>query len=222
MMRVLVACETSGTVRDAFRARGVAAWSCDILPADPGTNSLYHIEGDLREVFEYGNAGWDLLIAHPPCTYLTSSAEWCYRDVQTKRCTPGVLYGAARRAAREEALDFVRWIMDLPVPRICIENPVGAIGTRIRPADQYIQPWHFGDDASKRTGLWLKGLPTLKIDPAAECPGRLVLHRGKCVERWANQTDSGQNRLAPSANRWQLRSKTYPGIANAMAEQWSK
>lgn len=222
MMRVLVACETSGIVRGAFERAGATAWSCDLLPADPGhTDPTRHLQCDAFEAIECG-VRWDLLIVHPPCTYLTSSAEWCYRDVQTKRCTPGVLYGAARRAAREDALAFVRRLLAVDVPRICIENPVGAIGTRIRKADQYVQPYEFGDDASKRTGLWLRNLPLLVAPPGAAVAGRIVEHNGKRAVRFANQTDSGQNRLAPSANRWQLRSKTYPGIANAMAAQWSK
>lgn len=113
--------------------------------------------------------------------------------------------------------------MAAPVPRIAIENPVGAIGTRIRAADQFVQPYDFGDDASKRTGLWLKGLPPLVIDPAKRFSGRLVewpRGSGKMVERWSNQTDSGQNRLGPSADRWAARSVTYAGIARAMARQW--
>jgi hypothetical protein len=113
-------------------------------------------------------------------------------------------------------LGFVRLLLEAPVPRIAIENPVGRIGTAIRPADQYIQPYDFGEDASKRTGLWLKGLP--KLVPTQRVAGRMV--GGK--ERWSNQTDSGQNRLGPSEDRWQQRSRTYAGIAMAMAEQWSE
>jgi len=118
----------------------------------------------------------------------------------------------------EDALAFVRLLMDAPIPRIAIENPVGAISTRIRKPDQIIQPYQFGDDASKRTCLWLKGL--LKLVPTTIIPGRVVTVNGKQVERWANQTDSGQNKLGPSEERWKLRSKTYQGIANAMAQQW--
>lgn len=110
--------------------------------------------------------------------------------------------------------------MDAPIPRIAIENPVGAIGTRIRKADQYIHPHHFGHDASKITGLWLKGLPVL--EPTESVPGRVVGYRasGKPIERWGNQTDSGQNKLAPSDSRWMDRARTYEGWADAMAEQW--
>ena len=153
---------------------------------------------------DLGIERWDLMIAHPPCTYLTSSGlHWNKR-------VPG------RAERTEQALHFVRQLMDAPIERIAIENPVGCIGTRIRSADQYIQPYQFGDDASKRTGLWLKNLPKLVARPEDRVPGRFV--GGK--ERWGNQTDSGQNRLGPSADRWRERSRTYPGIANAMVEQW--
>jgi hypothetical protein len=196
-MRVLVACEFSGAVRDAFIARGHDAVSCDLLPTDaPGP----HIEGDVREVL---TQDWDLMIAFPPCTYLCSSGlHWNTRRPE-------------RAALTEDALEFVRTLMDAPIPAIAIENPVGCIGTRIRKADQTIHPYQFGHDASKRTCLWLKGLP--RLTPTAYVPPRLV--NGK--PRWANQTDSGQNRLGPSADRWALRSLTYPGIADAMADQWS-
>jgi hypothetical protein len=195
-MRVLVACEYSGAVRDAFRARGHDAMSCDLLPTDVDGP---HYQGDVFDVI--GN-GWDLMIAHPPCTYLCSSGLHWNARVE------------GRAAKTEDALAFVRALLDAPIPRIAIENPVGCIGTRIRKADQTIQPHQFGDDASKATCLWLKGLPLLT--PTDRVPGRMV--NGKA--RWANQTDSGQNRLAPSADRWKLRSATFPGIAAAMADQW--
>lgn len=195
-MRVLVACEYSGAVRDAFRARGHDAMSCDLLPTDvPGP----HYQGD---VFDVIGDGWDLMIAHPPCTYLSSSGLHWNGRVE------------GRAAKTEDALAFVRALLDAPIPRIAVENPVGCIGTRIRKADQTIQPHQFGDDASKATCLWLKDLPLLT--PTASVPGRMV--NGK--PRWANQTDGGQNRLAPSADRWKLRSATFPGIAAAMADQW--
>lgn len=143
------------------------------------------------------------MIAHPPCTYLCSSGlHWNKR-------VPG------RAAKTEEALSFVRRLLDAPIPRIALENPQGCISTRIRPADQYIQPYDFGEDASKKTGLWLKNLP--RLVPTKRVPGRVV----NGIERWSNQTDSGQNRLGPSDDRWAERSKTYPGIAAAMASQWS-
>lgn len=197
-MRVLVACESSGEVRDAFLSRGNDAYSCDILPASH--NPDRHIQCDVRRVLD---REWDLLIAHPPCTYLCSSGmHWTTRGLRDPQLT-------------EDALEFVLLLMNAPIDRICIENPVGAIGSRIRKADQYIQPYEFGEDASKRTGLWLKGLPLL-VGTDYVAP-RMV--NGK--PRWRNQTDSGQNRLGPSADRWQLRSKTYRGIATAMAAQWS-
>lgn len=195
-MRVLVACEYSGAVRDAFRARGHDAMSCDLLPTDVDGP---HYQGD---VFDVIGDGWDLMVAHPPCTYLSSSGLHWNGRVE------------GRAAKTEDALAFVRALLDAPIPRIAVENPVGCIGTRIRKADQTIQPHQFGDDASKATCLWLKGLPLLT--PTAHVPGREVNGRF----RWANQTDSGQNRLAPSADRWKLRSATFPGIAAAMADQW--
>jgi hypothetical protein len=228
-MKVLIACESSGTVRDAFRALGHDAWSADLLPADDGSH--YHIQGDVRDILDgmplgtyYGERfcdlsardqekvnyldipqdtePWDLMIAHPPCTYLSvSGMHWTTRGLRDPKLT-------------ENALAFVRLLMDAPIPRICIENPVSIISSRIRKPDQIIQPWQFGDDASKKTCLWLKNLTLLTglnhVSP------RYV--NGK--KRWANQTDSGQNKLAPSADRWKERSKTYPGIANAMAQQW--
>lgn len=200
-MRVLIACEYSGATKDAFRERGHDAWSCDLDQEPEGRWPEFHLRGDVRQFLA---DGWGLMIAHPPCTYLASSGlHWNHR-------TPG-------RADKTEAgLQLVRDLMAAPIPRIAIENPIGCIGTRIRPADQIIQPYEFGDDASKATCLWLKGLSPLA--PTARIPGRMV--DGK--ERWANQTDSGQNRLAPSADRWKLRSTTYPGIAAAMADQWSQ
>lgn len=196
-MRVLVACESSGAVREAFRARGHDAWSCDLLPSDDG--SLFHFRRDAAEVI---GMGWDMMIAHPPCTYLSSSGmHWTTRGLRDPKLT-------------EDALEFVRMLMDAPIPRIAIENPVGAISTRIRPACQYVHPHQFGADASKKTGLWLKGLP--KLTPTACVAPRIV--NGK--ERWGNQCDSGQNKLGPSDDRWKLRSATFAGIAAAMADQW--
>lgn len=197
MMKVLVACESSGTVRDAFAALGHDALSCDLMPSDNGGP---HYQGDVRDIL---NEGWDLMIAHPPCTYLSSSGmHWTTRGIRPTQLT-------------DDALEFVRLLMAAPIDRIAIENPIGVISTRIRKPNQIIQPWQFGDDASKATCLWLKNLPLLT-------GSNHVLPRyvnGK--KRWANQTDSGQNKLAPSADRWKQRSKTYQGIANAMAQQWS-
>jgi hypothetical protein len=145
---------------------------------------------------------WDLMIAHPPCTYLCSSGlHWNKRRPERAQMT-------------EEALQFVRSLLDAPIPRIALENPIGAISTRIRKPDQTIQPYQYGHDASKSTCLWLKGLPPLR--PTKMIEPRIV--NGK--PRWGNQTDSGQNKLPPSEDRWKLRSETYQGIAEAMAHQW--
>ena len=227
--RVLVLFETSGAVRRAFAARGCDAWSVDLLPAVDGGQhlvcdvrdvlALLHDPAEARYCWRTGRwdaRPWALVVAHPPCTYLTSSAAWAYGDgPYHQRVQPGTLVGAARRAARVEALQLVRDVLDAPAPCVCVENPVGAIGTHIRPADQYVQPWQFGHDASKRTGLWLRGLPQLR--PTSIVAPRMVGGR----PRWANQTDSGQNRLSPSPDRWQVRSETYAGIAAAMAAQWA-
>ena len=195
-MKVLIACESSGTVRDAFIRAGHDAMSCDILPTEkPGP----HYQGDVRDVL---GDGWDLLIGHPPCTYLSvSGMHWTTRGLRDPQLT-------------EDALAFARLLMDAPIARIAIENPVSIISSRIRKPDQIIQPYQFGHDASKKTCLWLKGLPPLR--PTAFVDPRIV--GGK--PRWANQTDSGQNKLPPSADRWRMRSKTYQGIADAMAAQW--
>lgn len=195
-MRVLVACEYSGRVRDAFINRGHDATSCDLLPTDaPGP----HYEGD---VFDIIDEGWDLLLAFPPCTYLCSSGlHWNKRRPE-------------RAAKTEEALVFVQALLAAPVPRIARENPIGCISTRVRKPDQIVHPWMFGDDASKATCLWLKGLPLLT--PTGSVAPRIVDGR----KRGANQTDSGQNRLPPSEDRWKLRSLTYPGLAAAMSQQW--
>lgn len=197
-MRVLVACEYSATVREAFHSAGHYALSCDLLPTEVDGP---HYQGDVRDII---NDGWDLMIAHPPCTYLCSSGLHWNKRVE------------GRAAKTEEALEFVQFLLDAPIPRIALENPIGCIGTRIRKADQTIQPWQFGHDASKATCLWLKGLPVLQsTDLVAP---RIV--NGK--KRWGNQTDSGQNRLPPSEDRWKIRSETYAGIAEAMANQWGE
>lgn len=223
-MKVLVACEFSGVVRRAFRARGHDAWSCDLLPAEDA--SEYHIQGDVLEVL---GDGWDMMIAHPPCTYLCSSGlHWNKR-------TPG------RDEKTHEAMLFVFNLLGVgfvnhDIPRIALENPVGRIGTAYRKPDQIIQPWQFGHDASKATCLWLSGLPKLvptsHVLPRLVCCGKTLpdgLGKYGCPNcngdrvarpRWGNQTDGGQNKLGPSPDRWALRSITYPGIAEAMADQW--
>ena len=194
-MRVLVACEYSGVVRDAFLRAGHYAMSCDLLPCE-STASGDHYQGDVRDILDHG---WDLMIAHPPCTYLSvSGMHWTKRGLRDPQLT-------------EAALAFVQSLMDAPVPRIAIENPVSVISSRIRKPDQIIQPWWFGHDASKKTCLWLKSLPLLQ--PTDMLPGDTKTRR-------ANQTASGQNKLPPSKDRWKIRSATYAGIAAAMAAQW--
>lgn len=195
-MKVLVACEYSGTVRDAFIAAGHDAMSCDLLPTDvPGP----HYQGDVTDIL--GN-GWDLMVAHPPCTYLSvSGMHWTTRGLRDPKLT-------------EDALAFVRLLMDAPVPRIAVENPISVISSRIRKPDQIIQPHEYGHDASKKTCLWLKGLPLLT--PTEYVEPRII--NGK--KRWSNQCDSGQNKLGPSDGRWKIRSETFTGIAAAMVAQW--
>jgi len=180
-MRVAVLCEFSGTVRDAFLMRGHDAISCDLLPTErPGP----HIEGDCKD---YDWSSYDLVIAHPPCTHLAVSGARWFKDKQKEQL---------------EALDFVRYLMELPVPKIAIENPISIISSRIRKPDQIIQPWMFGHGETKSTCLWLKGLPKLVAT-------NIVSGR-----------DAVCHRRPPTPDRWKLRSLTYQGIANAMAEQW--
>lgn len=204
-MRVLVACEFSGVVREAFRARGHEAWSCDILPCPLGPYG--HLQMPVQLVLSFSEAKarkvgvstwWDLIIAHPPCTYLTVA---------------GNRYYAHRPDLYEPAAAFATQFFDY-APKVCVENPIGRLSRLFRKPDQIIQPYQFGEDASKATCLWLKGLPLLR--GSERVAGRLVNGR----ERWANQTDSGQNKLGPSPERSNVRSVTYQGIANAMAEQW--
>jgi len=192
-MRVLVACEFSGTVRNAFAMRGHNAWSCDLLPTESPGN---HFQCDVKKIVSHG---WDIMIAHPPCTYLCSSGlHWNKRRPERQQQT-------------EDALNFVQFLMDVKIPRIAIENPIGCISSRIRKPDQTVQPWMFGHAESKATCLWIKGLPKLRPTNVLSLPES---------GRWNNQTASGQNKLPPSETRWKLRSKTYSGIADAMAEQW--
>ena len=209
-LSVLVACEKSGVVRDAFIARGHYAMSCDIEPTEtPGP----HYQGDVRDVL---CAPWDILIAHPECTYLSGSGwHWVTRGrIEAD--------GRPRIEHVKEALAFARMFIDGPetahIPCRGVENPIGRLSTLVRKPDQIIQPYDFGDDASKATCLWLHGLRPLV--PTGRFPGRRVTWKGKEVERWSNQTDSGQNVLGPSDDRQRERSKTYAGIGAAMADQW--
>ena len=183
MARVLVACEYSGRVRDAFRRAGHDAVSCDLLPTEvPGP----HHQGDVREIL---GDGWDLLVAHPPCTHLAVSGARHF----SRKAASGV---------QDEALDFVRLLLDAPIARIALENPVSIISTRIRKPDQIVQPWQFGHGETKATCLWLHGLPPL-------APTDVVAGREPRVHR-----------MAPGPDRWKERSRTFSGIAQAMADQW--
>lgn len=193
-MRVLVACEFSGTVRDAFRRAGHDAVSCDLLPTEADGP---HIVGDVLDVI---GDGWDLMIAHPPCTYLTVSANKWYSDDVT--AAPGILTGDERDEARDEAIAFALALLTAPIPRIAVENPIGVLSTRIRAPSQIIHPWQFGHGEVKATCLWLRGLPRLR-------PTQIEAGR---VDRLL--------RLPPSPDRWKERSKTFQGIADAMASQW--
>jgi hypothetical protein len=258
-IRILVACEYSGTVRDAFRSLGHEAWSCDLLPGErPGL----HYEGDVRHLLDgwtpvrhqcecdpegdgwcaltdadpsecpcvgptqddieyierdgvlFGRPTerphWDLMIAHPPCTYVCSSGlHWNRRRPERVKQT-------------DAALEFVRLLLSAPVQHIALENPIGCISTQIRPPTQTIQPWQFGDPESKATCLWLKNLPPLVATHAENDLFAAPLPARASHGRWLNQTASGQNKLAPSADRWKERSRTYSGIARAMADQWSE
>jgi hypothetical protein len=192
-VRVLIACEYSGTVRDAFIAAGHDAMSCDLLPSDrPGP----HYQGDIVDIL---HDSWDLMVAHPPCTHLAVS---------------GAKHFAAKQADGRQAaaLEFVRMLLGAPIPRICVENPVSIISTKIRKPDQIIQPWMFGHEATKTTCLWLKGLPPLVPTDIVGKGARHVTKSGKSLPTWYN--------LPPSADRWKIRSATFQGIADAMAAQW--
>ena len=207
--KVLIGYSTCQITRESFI--DCEAYTCDLLPVD----SEFHLQQDIWTVLGWD---WDFAVLHPMCTYLTTSAAWAYGDgPYHQKVKEGTLVGAARRAAREEALENFRKLLELPFP-VAIENPARSfINKAIRPPDQVVQPYEFGDDASKATGFWLSpGVPKLvggdKVEP------RMVGH----LPRWANQTDSGQNRLSPSTERWLERSRTYPGIAKAMGTQWGE
>jgi hypothetical protein len=208
-MRVLVACEYSGVVRDAFIKKGHDAFSCDILPAE-GNNLQKHVQGDVLPLLLQS---WDLLIAHPPCTYLTVTANKWLKDQPARKS--GALVGAERRAAREEAIDFFMKFANANIPKIAIENPVGCISSQWRKPNQIIQPMDFGHPEPKKTCLWLKGLPLLKSTHQGVEPGYTVTKSGKRMATWYYFADNTKG-----SNRAKVRSKTFQGIANAMAEQW--
>lgn len=183
-LRVLVACEFSGTVRRAFRALGHDAWSCDLLPAEDGSH--YHLMKDAIDVACL--AGWDVMICHPPCTHLAVSGARWFKDKQIEQ---------------DAALDFVRMLLGAPIPYIALENPISIISSRIRKPDQIIHPWMFGHGETKATCLWLKNLP--KLVPTNIVEGR----------------EARIHKMPPGPDRWKERSRTFPGIAEAMAQQWS-
>jgi hypothetical protein len=201
-MKVLIACEFSGIVREAFRRRGHDAWSCDLLDTEiPGQ----HIKGDVLAIL---NDGWDLMIAHPPCTYL-SGVGWQWFNVEK--------YGdkaMARIENRKEAYSFFVGLYNSPINKICIENPVGYMNSHFRKGDQIIQPWQFGNEARKRTCLWLKNLPLLSPTKIVG-HGEIVVYKGKEHAKWF--MDAWH--LSP-IERMKARSRTFPGIAEAMAMQW--
>lgn len=199
-------------MRKAFRRLGHDAWSCDILPASD--NSPFHIQGDALEAVR---DNWDLIGLHCPCTFVgVSGQHWISRGrIEAD--------GRKRIEHRIEALQFIERLWRNSCVKMYLENPVGVINTFLpyMPKPQYIQPYQFGDDASKKTGVWSRGLPKISIDPTKRKAGRLVMRKGKLVERWANQTDSGQNILGPSYTRGHDRAITYPGIATAMAIEYT-
>lgn len=188
-MRILVACEFSGRVREAFRDKGHQAYSCDLIPSE--IRSGFHLQSPVEDVLDFGH--WDMLIAFPPCTHLAVSGARWFKNKEKEQ---------------EEALKFVNLLLTSPIKRIALENPISIISTKIRKPDQIIQPWQFGHEETKSTCLWLKNLPKLK-------PTKIMEVRNK------NLTPSGQNKLGPSPDRWKERSRTYQGIADAMADQWS-
>ncbi len=190
-MKVLIACEFSGTVRNAFLKRGHDAWSCDLLPTEVEGP---HIQGDVLNIL---NDGWDLMIAHPPCTHLaTSGARW-FKNKEKEQ---------------KEALEFVSLLLNAPINKIALENPISIISSRIRKPDQIVQPWMFGHPEQKSTCLWLKNLPLLKPTNIVEKGEMHVTKSGKKLPKWYN--------IPPREDRWKMRSKTFEGIAAAMAEQW--
>lgn len=196
-MKVLVACEFSGTVRDAFREKGCDAWSCDLLGPDDIPLDVvkrqkwpdYHLEGNVLDFLDQspGGGSWDIMIAHPPCTHLAVSGARWFKDKQKEQ-------GAA--------LEFVRALLEVPIARIALENPIGIISSKVRKPDQIIQPWQFGHGETKATCLWLKNLPPLE-------PTKIVEGRETRVHR-----------MPPGPDRWKYRSLTCQGIADAMADQW--
>ncbi len=201
-MKVLVACEFSGTVRDAFARRGHDAWSCDLLPTE--SDPKKHIQANVLNFLE---EGWDLMIAHPPCTYLTVAGNKWFKPEYKDRFPN-------RNIQREYALEFVRKLMNAPIQKIALENPISVISTRIRKPDQIIQPFQFGHTDRKPTCLWLKNLS--KLEPTNIVEPKIKKNRNG---KTASVHHDEALRLPPD-QRWKVRSKTYQGIADAMADQW--
>lgn len=208
-MNVFIGMECSDTIRSAFEREGHRAYSCDLKPNSTGAKNHYQM--DVFEALSLRRRwSWDLVILHPVCQYLSVSGYWrVYYDKQRMR------------HVKNGILQFMRCVQ-VKAPRLCVENPVSIMSTRYRKPDQIFQPYDFGDDASKKTCLWLRNLPPLEIDSTLRCAGRWVLDpkTKKLVERWANQTDSGQNKLAPSDHRAADRAVFYEGPSTAMAQQW--
>lgn len=192
-MKILVACEYSGVVREAFRSKGHHAVSVDLIPCEHPT--IYHIEGDVRRFLDQD---WDMMVAFPPCTHLaTSGARWFKNKVKEQ----------------EDSLKFIELLLSAPINKIALENPVGVISTKIRKPDQIIQPYQFGEPYSKKTCLWLKNLPLLSPTKVVDRGERHITKSGRSLPKWYN--------LPPSTDRWKIRSRTFQGIADAMADQWS-
>jgi len=202
-MKIIIACEFSGVVREAFRKRGHDAWSCDLLPTEiPGQ----HYQGN---IFDIINDGWDMMVAHPPCTYLTCTANKWLKDQPPRKS--GALVGAERREARREAINFFLRLYNSDIEKICIENPVGCMSTELRKPDQIIKPEWFGHKEQKLTCLWIKNMPILNKTNVVNPEKRMILKSGKSMPGWYS--------MKPE-NRSKKRSITFQGIANAMAEQW--
>ena len=202
-MKILIACEYSGRVRDAFTKKGHYAMSCDILPTE---SEGPHYQGDVLDVL---NDGWDMMIAHPPCTYLASSGlHWNKKRPE-------------RALKTEAALEFITTLWKAPIKKVVLENPVGCINTRLKfmPKPQYVHPYMFGDDASKKTGLWMRGLG--KLEPTDMIPPRIVeTPSGRKYQRWGNQYECGRDNTPNTPDRAKIRSLTFQGLADAMANQW--